>query len=83
MKTPKLPKNINPSNIVGRKYPQDDGKKSRLSDVTVITNRSNHIPMFTKIETIHIATKLVRNHLNQNNCGEITLHVTMIQYAHQ
>jgi hypothetical protein len=55
MKMPKLPKNIKPSNIVGLKYPQELGKKSRLSEVIVITNRSNHIPILTKIEITNIA----------------------------
>ena len=79
MKIPKLPNNISPSYIVGLKYPHELGKKSRLKEVTVITNRSNHIPMFTKIETITMIHGVVLNFLNQNNCGEITLHETMIQ----
>tara|TARA_B100001758_G_C18293338_1_gene548254 strand:+ start:782 stop:1012 length:231 start_codon:yes stop_codon:yes gene_type:complete len=59
-KSPKLPISIMMSTFVGEKYAQLDGRKSRLKEVIVITKRSNHIPMFTKIETIHIAIGVVR-----------------------
>jgi hypothetical protein len=45
----------------------------------VITKRSNHMPMFTKIETMNITVTFVRSFLNQKSCGEITLQLTMIQ----
>ena len=48
-----------------------------------ITNRSNHIPMFTTIAIMKMNQGVVRAHLNQNTCGLITLQVNMIQYAHQ
>jgi hypothetical protein len=35
----------------------------------MITNRSNHMPMFTKIETMNMIHGVVRNFLNQNSCG--------------
>ena len=49
----------------------------------MITKRSNHIPMFTKMEMINVASTLVLIFLNQKSCGVITLHVIMLQYAHQ
>jgi hypothetical protein len=79
MKIPKLPNNISPSYIVGLKYPHELGRKSRLKEVTVITNRSNHIPMFTKTQMTTIQNRDVRSFLNQNNCGEITLQETIVQ----
>ena len=78
-KRPKLPKNIKPSQMVGVKYPQLAGRKSRLNEVMVITKRSNHMPMFTKIDTIHMTHTLVRSFLNQKICGEMTLQETIVQ----
>ncbi len=39
----------------------------------MITNRSNHIPAFTHIETPITTHRFSRHHLNQNSCGESTL----------
>src|SRR5262249_35837540 len=80
-KSPKLPSKHETSQMVGRKYPHDDGRKSRLSEVTMITNRSNHIPMLTKMDITNRSGMLVRNFLNQNSCGQITLHEIIVQYA--
>ena len=44
-----------------------------------MTNRSNHMPMFTKIETVNMIQMLVRKRVTRKSCGEITLHDTMIQ----
>ncbi len=49
----------------------------------MITKRSNHIPMLTKMEMKNVANKLVRSLCDQNNCGVITLQVIILQYAHQ
>ncbi len=76
---PKLPTNIPISTGVGRNNAQLDGVKSRQSEVTIITNRSNHIPMFTKIQTTTIIHGVVRIFLNQKTCGIKTLQLTMIQ----
>src|SRR5690606_1128473 len=48
-----------------------------------MTNRSNHIPIFTTMESTHEIGMLVRIFLNQKSCGEITLQVIIVQYAHQ
>lgn len=76
---PKLPTSIPMSTHVGWKYDQLDGRKSRDSEVIVITKRSNHIPMFTKMQIMTMNHGVVRHHLNQKNCGINTLQLTMIQ----
>src|SRR6201987_5967515 len=73
----KIPISIN----VGWYMFQVDGKNVRHNVGTIITKRSNHIPMFTTIDKINVATKLVRIFLNQNNCGDTTLQVIIAQYA--
>jgi hypothetical protein len=67
---------------VGVNMPHEDGKKSRLSDVTMMTKRSNHIPMLMMIETTNITGMFVRIFLNQKICGERTLQEIIVQYAH-
>jgi hypothetical protein len=49
----------------------------------MMTKRSNHMPMFTRIEAMNIHGMLVRALLNQNAWGTSTLHVIIDQYAHQ
>src|SRR5262249_17884083 len=78
-KRPKLPSRQDTSQTVGRKYPHADGRKSRWSEVTMITNRSNHIPMLTKIDITKRIGMLVRAFLNQNTCGLITLQLIIVQ----
>ncbi len=48
----------------------------------MMTKRSNHIPMFTKIDSTNMNGMLVRSFFDQKNCGEITLQVIIDQYAH-
>ena len=48
----------------------------------MITKRSNHMPMFTKIDSTNMNGTLVRSFLNQKNCGETTLQEIIVQYAH-
>src|SRR5206468_1485798 len=57
-----------------------DGKYVRHKVVTIITKRSNHIPILTTIDRTKVAITEVRIFLNQNNCGDTTLHPIMIQY---
>ena len=59
--------------------PQLDGRKSRLNETTIITNRSSHMPTFTSRATINIIHGVVRHRLNQNTCGATTLQKIMIQ----
>src|SRR6185503_20364554 len=81
-KSPKLPSRHDTSQTVGVKYPQEDGRKSRCSDVTMMTNRSNHMPMLMTIDSANRMGMLVRAFLDQKTCGLITLQLIMIQYAH-
>ena len=53
-KRPKLPMRSAKSHMVGWNMPHDEGRKSRWSEVTMITKRSNHMPMLTKIETTNM-----------------------------
>src|SRR5579883_566574 len=46
----------------------------------MMTNRSNHMPTFTKRDRIQTIVVFWRTPLNQKNCGVITLHEIMIQY---
>ena len=47
----------------------------------MITNRSNHMPIFTKMLITTIIHGVVRIVLLQKNCGAITLQLTIVQYA--
>ncbi len=41
--------------------------------MTMMTNRSNHMPTLTRIERMKTTSMLVRIFLNQKNCGTSTL----------
>src|SRR2546426_3853419 len=56
---------------------------SPASDTTMITKRSNHIPIFTKIEITNSARMLVRTFLRHNSHGRSPLQMFMVQLAHQ
>jgi hypothetical protein len=49
----------------------------------MITKRSNHMPMFTKMARMNDASSDVRTFLDQKSCGAIRLQVIIVQYAHQ
>src|SRR5690242_55936 len=51
--------------------------------MAMITKRSNHIPMFTKMEITNSAVRLVRTFLNQRIQGRNQLHTFMVHPAHQ
>src|SRR5213594_3871078 len=56
---------------------------SPASDTTMITKRSNHIPMFTKIEITNRARMLVRMFLRHSSRGRNALQMIIVQLAHQ
>src|SRR5204862_5315084 len=56
---------------------------SPASDSTMITNRSNHIPTFTKIEMTNSARMLVRMFLRHRSRGRNALQMIIVQLAHQ
>jgi hypothetical protein len=45
----------------------------------MMTKRSNHMPMLTKIESTNSQASDVRTRLNQNSCGLSTLQLTIVQ----
>src|SRR5678816_3373755 len=49
----------------------------------MITNRSNHIPMFTKMHSTNTMIGLRRIFFDQKNCGMSTLQLTIAKYDHQ
>src|SRR3954447_17629306 len=77
--TPIVPTNVPTSMMVGVNMPHDDGRKSRWSDVTMMTKRSNHMPMLMKIDSTNSAARDERTFLSQKSCGRITLQLTMVQ----
>ncbi len=64
---PMVPINIDQSNGVGEYIAHDDGKKSRCKLVTIMTNRSSHIPTLTINEMIKSQNSLSRKRLNHKN----------------
>src|SRR5215469_324888 len=59
-----------------------DGSKLDASDPAIITKRSNHIPMFTKIVTMNSGTGLVRTRGENSASGMIQLQSTITQNIH-
>src|SRR5882724_13696923 len=76
---PKLPASVPKSTSVGRNRHQLDGRKSRVSEVMMISNRSNHIPMLPNNAITKTNQTLVRSFFDHMNCGAIALHQIMIQ----
>jgi hypothetical protein len=64
---PSEPMKIPTSTHEGEYMVHMEGKYSLCNEVTMITKRSNHIPMFTKMEMMNVARMLVRIRLNQNS----------------
>src|SRR3989475_284106 len=56
---------------------------SPASDTTMITKRSNHIPMFTKIEMTNRPVMLVWTFFDQSSHGRSPLQMFIVQLAHQ
>src|SRR5687767_14963107 len=77
-----VPMNIDQSNIVGLYIAHDDGRKSRFKLVTIMTNRSSHIPTDTTIEIKNSQNGLSRNRLNHSSWIDIPLQKISIQYDH-
>src|SRR6266566_4684696 len=81
---PKLPAMIPQSAQVGLYVAlANRSNGSPASDSTMITNRSNHIPTFTKIEMTNSARMLVRTFLRHNSHGRSPLQMFIVQLAHQ
>src|SRR6185295_15174288 len=48
----------------------------------MMTKRSNHMPTFTRRQTTARIAGVRRTRRSHNDCGTITLHVTIVQNAH-
>src|SRR5712692_8001863 len=77
---PMDPTNIDQSHFVPWYMPHDDGRKSRCSEVGMMTKRSSHMPTLTNIAVMYNTTALVRKRLNHINCGARPLQTISIQY---
>src|SRR4029453_1911445 len=76
----KLPDFIATSTQVGRYTPvHPAGSKLCASELTMITKRSSHMPMFTRIEMTNSARKFVRTCVQKSESGTRQLHPTMTQ----
>src|SRR5262245_34009089 len=75
--------NVDQSQNVGWYIPHDDGRKSRCRLVTMMTNRSSHMPTLMISDRMKSPTTLVRTRFSHNNCGMITLQRRSPQYVHQ
>src|SRR5204862_7951365 len=81
---PKLPAMIPQSAHVGLYVAfANRSNGSPASDTTMITNRSNHIPTLTKIETTNNPRMLVRTFFDHNSHGRRPLQMFIVQLAHQ
>src|SRR6266550_6987885 len=80
-KSPIVPRNIEKSQIVGLYIAQDEGRKSRCRLVTIITNRSSHIPMLTMSELTNKSGTFQRTFLDHRSCGITMLQVISDQYS--
>ena len=49
----------------------------------MMTNRSNHIPMFVVMEMMNITAIFRRIFLIQKNCGMTQLQMVIVHHAHQ
>ncbi len=78
-KTPQEATKMPMSTGVGWNMPQSPGRKVRWRLVTMMTKRSNHMPIVTKNDTIKTTSGLRRQNLNQNTCGLMTLHEIIVQ----
>src|SRR6266849_2491282 len=80
MNRPIEPMNIDQSHFVPWYMPQDDGRKSRLSEVGMITKRSSHMPTFTNIAVMKSTSVLVRNRFTHMSCGANPLQTIRAMY---
>src|SRR5271163_3426112 len=82
-KSPKLPARVQRSTQVGTKACQLDGRKSRVSEVMMISNRSNHMPTLPHMAATQTTHILLRNRLDHMSWGVTTLQKVMMHQPHQ
>src|SRR5205085_16910 len=79
-KSPIEPRYIAQSQIVPWYMPHDDGRKSRESEVGMMTKRSSHMPTFTNMAVTKSPRGLVRMRLNHISCGARPLQTISATY---
>jgi hypothetical protein len=79
VKMPIDPTKMPMSVSVGKNMCHSPGRKARCRLVTMITNRSNHMPMVTNSATTQITIGFWRSLRNQKTCGLITLQKIIAQ----
>src|SRR5262249_10343812 len=72
-KSPRGPRKPAESYFVPAYIPQDEGRKSRCRLVTMITNRSSHMPMLTTNDITNSTPTFVRRFFTQSRFGATTL----------
>ena len=70
---PSVPVAVRMSTIVGWKFPQEEGRKSRVSVVVTIMKRSNHMPTLQRIARTTTSGRHRRTALNQKSWGIVRL----------
>src|SRR5687768_585533 len=81
--SPIVPRNIDQSYTVGVYVSHELGRKSFDRLVTMIRNRSSHIPTFTHMEMANRAYTFRRTFFDQRNWIEVTLASISPQNTHQ
>ena len=79
-KNPMVPPNIMKSQRVGAYMSHDDTRKSRCSDVTMMTKRSSHMPTLTMRERMNSHVVLLRSFFDHIVCGIRPLQKISAQY---
>src|SRR5262245_30587550 len=81
--SPIEPTYIPQSHFVEWYMPHDEGRKSRCSDVGMMTKRSSHMPTLTNIAVMKSTTGEVRKRLSHISCGASPLQTMSIAYIFQ
>src|SRR3954447_5368457 len=82
-KRPIEPPYIAQSQRVPWYMPHDDGRKSRCSEVGMMTKRSSHIPTLTNMAVMKRPAVEVRMRRNHISCGARPLQTISIAYIFQ
>src|SRR5262245_23894626 len=77
------PTYIDQSHFVAWYIPHDDGRKSRCSEVGMMTKRSSHMPTLTNMAVTNSITGEVRKRLTHMSCGASPLQTMSMAYIFQ
>src|SRR5438045_581301 len=79
-KSPIEPRYIDQSHLVPWYIPHEEGRKSRCSEVGMMTKRSSHMPTFTNIAVTKSIAGEVRKRLTHISCGARPLQTMSMMY---